>query len=163
MKKHKANNVRTSGKSGNKVNVRSYTPISDALQDTKMFADSELADGIKRHSMVNIFSQCFGKDRRLDATPIGAILCALLCWPFLKGSIHCFCAELCQFIRCGNREGEKSNRPEDVLYNVLGREDINWRKQAMMTSRSILKQNDLGPESKRAFVADDSIKARRGN
>ncbi len=112
--------------------------------------------------MVNIFSQCFGKDRRLDATPLGAILCALLCWPFLKGSIHCFCAELCQFIPCGNREGEKSNRPEDVLYNVLGREDINWCKQAMMTSRSVLKQNDLGPESKRAFVADDSIKVRRG-
>lgn len=142
--------------------MRSYTPISDALSDTKSFADTELVDGIKRHSMVNLFSLCIGKDRRSDASPINAILCALLCWPFLKNSIHCFCAELCQFIGGRNGNGEKSLRPEDVLYSVLRREDINWRKQSMATARSVLKQNDLGSESKRAFVVDDSIKVRRG-
>ena len=162
MKKHKANNIKTSGKSGKKVKVRSFTPISDALLDTNTFADTELADGIKRHSMVNLFLKCFGKDRRTDATPISAILCALLCWPFLKNSIHCFCAELCQFIAGGKDHGKHSNRPEDVLYGILGREDINWRKQSMGTSQSFLRQNDLGPESERAFVVDDSIKRRRG-
>jgi len=98
----------------------------------------------------------------MDATPINAILCALLCWPFLKNSIHCFCGELCQFIGAKKNHGERSNRPEDVLYSILGREDINWRKQSIAASKSVLRQNDFGPESQRAFVVDDTIKLRRG-
>ena len=160
MKKHKANNKRTSGKSGKKVNSRSYTPISDALAQPQVFADTELVEGIKRHSLVNLFARAFGKERRSDAEPPGAILSALLVWPFLKvRSIHCFCAELCQFL---SGKKEDSRRRQDILYNVQGREDINWRQLAFKLAKSIVKRNEFGTADELALVVDDSIKLRRG-
>lgn len=125
-----------------------------------MFADSELADGIKRHAMVNSFSRTCSKKRREDGEPLAAILIALLVWPLLKvASIHAFCCELCHFIK-GRKEG--SERKQDILYSVLRREDINWRNQAASLSKSIALKNDLGVVERRAFVIDDTLKTRRG-
>ena len=161
MKRKKINNRRTSGKYSNKVVRRTYTPISDALAQPSVFADCELAEGIKRHSMVNLFSRMFGKARREDAEPPAAILISLLIWPLLKvPSIHAFCCELCHFLK-GRKED--SRRKHDILYGVLRREDINWRNQAVSVSRKVAAQNDLGPVGRRAFIIDDSLKLRRGS
>ena len=160
MNKQNANNDRTSGKGIGKINSRTYTPISDALAQPQVFADTELADGIKRHSLVNIFTKSFGKPRRTDGEPLASILSALLVWPLLKvRSIHCFCFELCQFL---SGRKEDSRRRQDILYTVLGREDINWRNQSRNLALSVVKQNDFGRMEERAFVVDDSIKQRRG-
>ena len=95
---------------------RSYTPLSDALSRPFTFADTELSEGIQRHSLRGLLAAAMRRNRRSDAEPLQQVLCALLIWPLLKvESMHCFCAELCQFL-----SGKVS-----VLYDFLGREDIN--------------------------------------
>jgi hypothetical protein len=93
------------------------------------------------------------RQRRADGTPLSQVICALLVWPLMKAkSIHCFCTELCQIMH-----GKVS-----VLYDYLGREDINWRGVTSELSRRVLQQNELGSPSQRAFVIDDTSQARAG-
>ncbi|MGA2659876.1 MAG: hypothetical protein ABSH34_20425 [Verrucomicrobiota bacterium] len=67
-------------------------------------------------------------------------------------SLHCFCAELCQILA-----GKVS-----VLDDFLGREDINWRGLSSELARRVYQDNEIGPRSQRAFVVDDTSKARAG-
>jgi hypothetical protein len=132
---------------------RSYTPLSDALSQPLTFADTELAEGIQRHSLAGLLRAALHRQRRSDGEPLPNVLCALLVWPLLKvKSLHCFCAELCQILA-----GHVS-----VLYDFLGREDINWRGLASELARRVYQGNDLGPRSQRAFVVDDTSQARAG-
>lgn len=132
---------------------RSYTPVSDALKEPLSFADTELAQGISRHGLVGLLATALSRKRRRDGEPLGNVLCALLTWPLLTlKSIHCFCAELGQIL-----QGQVS-----VLYDFLGREDIGWRGLSSQVARRVFQDNDLGPRAQRAFVVDDSIKARAG-
>jgi len=132
---------------------RSYTPLSDALDQPFTFVDTEIAEGIQRHSLVGLLAAVIRRKRRSDGEPLPNLLCALLVWPLLKvKSLHCFCAELCQILA-----GERS-----VLYDFLGREDINWRGLSNELARRIYQTNELGSRSQRAFVVDDTSKARAG-
>ncbi|HOX60227.1 MAG TPA: transposase [Verrucomicrobiota bacterium] len=132
---------------------RSYTPVSDALSQPLTFADTELAEGLQRHSLVALLHAAIGRQRRCDGEPLANVLCALLVWPLLKvKSLHCFCAELCQILA-----GQVS-----VLYDFLGREDINWRGLTSELARRVDRANDLGARSQRAFVVDDTSQARAG-
>jgi hypothetical protein len=132
---------------------RSYTPLSDALSQPLTFADTELSEGLQRHSLAGLLGAAISRQRRSDSEPLPNVLCALLVWPLLKAkSLHCFCAELCQFLA-----GQVS-----VLYDFLGREDINWRGLAAELARQVDRANDLGPRSQRAFVVDDTSQARAG-
>jgi hypothetical protein len=132
---------------------RSYTPLADALSQPFTFADTELAEGIQRHSLAGLLCAAISRKRRSDGEPLPNVLCALLVWPLMKvKSLHCFCAELCQILA-----GQVS-----VLYDFLGREDINWRGLASELAHKIYQANDLGPRSQRAFVVDDTSQARAG-
>jgi hypothetical protein len=132
---------------------RSYTPVSDALRQPFTFADTELSEGIQRHSLVGCLAAAINRQRRSDGEPLANLLCALLVWPLLKvNSIHCFCTELCQIL-----VGQVS-----VLYDFLGREDINWRGLAGELARRVYQDNELGSRSQRAFVVDDTSQARAG-
>jgi DDE superfamily endonuclease len=132
---------------------RSYTPLSDALSQPLTFADTELSEGIQRHSLAGLLSAAINRKRRCDGEPLPNVLCALLVWPLMKvKSIHCFCAELCQILA-----GQVS-----VLYDFLGREDINWRGLSGELARRVYQANDLGLRSQRAFVVDDTSQARAG-
>ena len=132
---------------------RSYTPLADALSQPLTFADTELAEGIQRHSLVGALRAALGRQRRPEAEPLPNVLCALLVWPLLKAkSLHCFCAELCQILA-----GQVS-----VLYDFLGREDVNWRAVAAELARRVYQANDLGTRSQCAFVVDDTSQARAG-
>jgi hypothetical protein len=100
-----------------------------------------------------LLAAAIGGRRRAGAEPLPQLLCALLTWPLLKiRSIHCFCAELGQILA-----GQVS-----VLYDFLGREDINWRGLESQLSRQVYQQNERGSRSERAFVVDDTGKARAG-
>ena len=69
---------------------RSNTPVSDALSQPHTFADTELAEGLQRHSLVGLFGAAIGRKRRSDGEPLPNVLCALLVWPLLKvKSLHC--------------------------------------------------------------------------
>jgi len=132
---------------------RSYTPISDALQDPCAFADTELAEGMSRHGLSGLLTQAMSRKRRRDGEPLANVLCALLVWPLLTlKSIHCFCAQLGQILK-----GQAS-----VLYDFLGREDINWRGLSSQVARRVIQEHEIGPPNQRAFVVDDSNKARFG-
>ena len=130
---------------------RSYTPLSDALSQPLTFADTELAEGIQRHSLAGLLRAALHRQRRADGEPLPNVLCALLVWPLLKvKSLHCFCSELCQILA-----GKVS-----VLYDFLGREDLNWRGLSGKLARRVDPGNDLGPRSQRAVVVDDTSQAR---
>jgi DDE superfamily endonuclease len=136
-----------------KTRSLSYTPVSDACSQPFTFVDTELAAGIRRHSLVERLIAAISRQRRSDGEPLANVLCALLVWPLLKvKSLRCFCAELCQFM-----EGDVS-----VLYDFLGREDINWRGLDTELSRRVYQANEMGCRSESAFVVDDSSKARAG-
>jgi DDE superfamily endonuclease len=84
----------------------------------------------------------------------------LLVWPVLKlSSIHCFCSELCQYLKAN---AQRPARPEDIIYEFWSNEDINWRGWAREASRRVATEVQLGSVAKRAFVTDDSIRKRRG-
>ena len=143
-----------------KVTRTSYTPISDALCQQNTLADNEFHEGLRRFNLVALLSQCMPKARRAGSVELSQILITLLVWPVLKSaSIHCFCSELCQYIKIGT---QKIKRPADVIYDFWGREDINWRKFSTEASRKIYKEMDLGNAKEQAFVLDDSVKSRRG-
>ena len=55
-----------------------------------------------------------------------------------------------------------SRAKKDVLYDFLKREDIHWRKLNLHTARELYRQHALHHSQVRAYVLDDSIKARRG-
>ena len=132
---------------------RSYTPLADALSQPYTFADTELAQGMSRHGLTGLLRKAQGRKRRRDGEALANLLCALLSWPLLSlKSIHCFCAELGQIL-----QGQAS-----VLYDFLGREDVSWRGLSCQLARRIAQQNEIGPPRQRAFVVDDSIKARCG-
>ena len=118
-----------------------------------VFADTELSEGIGRHGLRGLLGQALGRQRRPESEPLQNLLGALLTWPLLKvGSIHCFCAQLCQFL-----VGKVS-----VVYDFLGLENINWRGLSSELARRVNQQNDLGAVSQRAFVVDDTSQARCG-
>jgi hypothetical protein len=127
--------------------------VSDALNQPFTFVDTELSEGIQRHSLVGLLAAAISRKRRSDGEPLTNLLCAPLVWPLLKvKSLHCFCAELCQILA-----GEVS-----VLYDFLGREDINWRGLSSELARRVYQDNELGGRSQRAFVVDDTSQARAG-
>ena len=132
---------------------RSYTPLADALNQPFTFVDTELSEGIQRHSLIGLLGAAISRRRRSDGEPLSNLLCALLVWPLMKvKSLHCFCAELCQILA-----GHVS-----VLYDFLGREDINWRGLSSELARRVYQDNEIGVRSQRAFVVDDTSKARAG-
>lgn len=132
---------------------RSYTPVSDALNQPFTFADTELSAGIQRHSLVGLLQAAMSRKRRSGGEPLANLVCALLVWPLLKvKSLHCFCAELGQILA-----GQVS-----VLYDFLGREDVNWRGLSSELARKVHRKVDLGSPSQCAFVVDDTSKARAG-
>src|SRR5688572_25788436 len=152
ISKSKASSSKVQTKKGGR-RPRSYTPLSDALHQPFTFVDTELSEGIQRHSLVGLFAAAMSRKRRSDGEPLTNLLCALLVWPLLKvKSLHCFCAELCQILA-----GEVS-----VLYDLLGREDINWRGLSSDLARRVYQDNEIGSRSQRAFVVDDTSKARAG-
>ena len=150
---HRQRRRRPSARPQSPRHPRSYTPLSDALRQPLTFADTELAQGLRRHRLPGLLAGALGRARRSGAEPLANLLCALLVWPLLQAkSIHCFCAQLCQIL-----QGKVS-----VLYDFLGREDINWRGLLGQLAGQVYRANELGPRSQCAFVVDDTSQARPG-
>jgi hypothetical protein len=49
---------------------------------------------------------------------------------------------------------------KDALYDLLNREDLNWRKLQLLTAKKVIR--DTNSSTLRAFVVDDPVKIRRG-
>lgn len=160
VKRQKKTSSPPSGQKRGKIVRRSYTPITDALSQPNTLADNEFSDGIARFDLAGRLARCMGQARRADGVGLQQIVMTLLVWPVLGlSSVHCFCKELCCYIA---HAGKRPARPEDVVYDFWGREDINWRGWARGVSWQVSRVVDLGKAAMTAFVVDDSLRARRG-
>lgn len=90
--------------------------------------------------------------RKRSGTPASEVVYLLLLWVWLKvDSIAMFSKESLRSFSVAKK---------DALYDLLNREDLNWRKLQLLAAQKVIKATD---KSKlRAFVVDDSVKIRRG-
>jgi hypothetical protein len=89
---------------------------------------------------------------KCSGTPVGELVFLLMLWVWLKvDSVAIFSKDaLLSF----------SAAKKDALYDLINREDVDWRKLQWLMAKKVLKANDKRKLS--AFVIDDSVKMRRG-
>lgn len=76
----------------------------------------------------------------------------LMLWVWLKvDSIAMFARESLQSFSAAKK---------DALYDLLNREELNWRRLQLLIAKKVINETEEG--SVRAFVVDDSVKMRRG-
>ena len=105
--------------------------------------DLKLARGIK----------CAGFRKR-SGIAVAETVFVLLLWKWLPvSSIAMFCRKSLQWF---------SRAKKDVLYDFLKREDIHWRALNLRVARELYRRQQWDHGGVRAYVLDDSIRARRG-
>ena len=92
------------------------------------------------------------KFSKRSGTPVGDITYLLMLWVWLKvDSVAMFSRDaLLSF----------SAAKKDALYDLLNREDVDWRKLQRLTAKKVL--NEGSKKQLSAFVIDDTVKTRRG-
>ena len=137
----------------NATNVHNLpTSISAVMSDKNNGIDNIFADTWKKLKLnLHINKSKFTKRSGID---ISEAVFLLLLWKWINVS------SIAMFSR--KALSTFSNAKKDVMYDLLKREDINWRKLNLKTAREIILQNHLGDNKIKAFVLDDSIKARKG-
>jgi hypothetical protein len=137
----------------NDTNTDSLPPlISGLVTDSKHYIDNLFADTWKKLKMNSLIRGAgFTKRSGIDVTEVVFIL---LLWKWLNmSSIAMFSREAL---------GAFSRARKDVMYDLLKREEINWRALNSQTAKAVYQRNKLAGSRVKAFVLDDSIKTRRG-
>jgi hypothetical protein len=128
------------------------TPLSDELSSNNVFVDNEMQDALAKVTIISRFKKSGFKKRSGDS--IQTLLYCLLLWPLLgKQSLSAF---------CGKYIGSYLTGKIGTLYDLLKRQDINWRKHACNTAKEIAVRHDLGNDKDASLVVDDTLKHRRG-
>jgi DDE superfamily endonuclease len=136
--------------------------------DTKNSAQPELVGNViknKNHYIDNLFADTWkalklnkwlnrAGFKKRSGIDISEAVFLLLLWKWLN------VASIAMFSR--KALGVFSQAKKDVMYDLLKREDINWRELNSQTAKEVYRQNKLGNSRIRAFVLDDSIKTRKG-
>lgn len=136
--------------------------------DTKNSALPELVENViknKNHYIDNLFAdtwkalklnKCLNRAgfKKRSGINISEAVFLLLLWKWLN------VASIAMFSR--KALGVFSQAKKDVMYDLLKREDINWRELNSQTAKEVYRQNKLGSSRIKAFVLDDSIKTRKG-
>ncbi|TCS36712.1 hypothetical protein [Reinekea marinisedimentorum] len=78
----------------------------------------------------------------------------LLIWKWINVN------SICMFAR--QSLGCFANASKDVMYDLLKRPDVNWRKFNLLVAAQIHKSPAIKHSQTRTFVLDDSVKTRRG-
>ncbi len=126
--------------------------IGDVITDQKHYIDNLFADTWKKLKLnARIKAAGFTKRSGIDITEAVFLL---LLWKWINVS------SIAMFSR--KALGMFSRAKKDVMYDLLKREDINWRAFNLQTAKGVYQQNTLGQSRIRSFVLDDSIKTRRG-
>jgi hypothetical protein len=90
--------------------------------------------------------------KKRSGTPASDIVYLLLLWVWLKvDSIGMFSKDSLQSFSAAKK---------DAPYDLLNREDLNWRKLQLLTAKKVIGSTDNS--TLRAFVVDDTVKIRRG-
>ena len=126
--------------------------VGTVLTDGNHYIDNLLAAAWKTLRL-NQLLLCAGFSKR-HGIEVTETVFVLMVWKWLNvSSVAMFCR---------NALGMFSRAKKDVLYDFLKREDIDWRKFNMGTAKEVYRQQGLGDSRVKAFVLDDSVKARRG-
>jgi SRSO17 transposase len=137
----------------NGTNADSLPPmISVVITDSKHYIDNLFADTWKKLKL-NALIKGAGFTKRSGIEVTEAVF-VLLIWKWLNMS------SIAMFSR--NALGTFSRARKDVLYDLLKREEINWRALNSRTAKAVYQQNQLTESRVKAFVLDDSIKTRCG-
>jgi hypothetical protein len=137
----------------NDTNVAVLPPlISDVITDSKHYIDNLFADTWKKLKL-NSLIRAAGFTKRSGIEITQAVF-VLLLWKWLNMS------SIAMFSR--QALGTFSSAKKDVMYDLLKREEINWRALNSQTARVVYQQHTLTESRSKAFVLDDSIKTRRG-
>ena len=126
--------------------------ISGVLKDPKhcidnLFANTWSALGFNRLLKTAGFTKRSG-------IQISEAVFLLLLWKWLNVS------SIALFSR--KALGTFSTAKKDVMYDLLKREDVNWREFNHQVAKTIYRANQLHRSRIKAFVLDDTIKTRRG-
>lgn len=126
--------------------------VGDLLTDPCTRPDNLMANLWKSLNYGRLIQQAGFKKR--TGLPIEQVIYLLILWVWLKAdSIGMFARDLMQCF---------GQRNKDVLYDLLKREDLNWRTLHFQTTRKVYRQKKVHLAPIRAFVADDSVKERKG-
>ena len=126
--------------------------IGDVITDKKHYIDNLFADTWKKLKFnAQIKRAGFTKRSGIDITEAVFLL---LLWKWINVS------SIAMFSR--KALGMFSRAKKDVMYDLLKREDVNWRVLNLQAAKGVYQQNALGQSRIRAFVLDDSIKTRCG-
>lgn len=126
--------------------------ISAVITDSKHYIDNLFADTWKKLK-INSLIKGAGFTKRSGIEITEAVFLLLL-WKWLNmSSIAMFSKKAL---------GTFSNARKDVMYDLLKREEINWRALNNQTAKAVYQQNNLTASRVKAFVLDDSIKTRKG-
>jgi len=137
----------------NGINADSLPPlISVVITDSKHYIDNRFADTWKQLRLNTLISGAgFTKRSGIEVTEAVFVL---LIWKWLNmSSIALFSKKAL---------GTFSRARKDVMYDLLKREEINWRALNSQTAKAVYQQNKLIGSRVKAFVLDDSIKTRCG-
>ncbi len=126
--------------------------IGGVLGDQKNYIDNVFADTWKALKFGSLLKSS-GFNKR-SGIQISEVIFLLLLWKWLNVS------SIAMFAR--RTLGMFSKAKKDVMYDLLKREDINWRELNLQSAKAIYRTKKLGSNRIKAFVLDDSIKTRRG-
>ena len=123
---------------------------ADLLNQTNLKIDNTFSSTWKSLHFDILLRQ--SKFSKRSGIPAGDIVYLLMLWVWLKvDSVAMFSKDaLLSF----------SAAKKDALYDLLNREDLDWRKLQRLTAKKVLKGNQNNKLS--AFVIDDTVKIRRG-
>lgn len=137
----------------NDTNVASLPPlISGVITDSRHYIDNLFADTWRKLKLNSLIRGAgFTKRSGIEITEAVFVL---LLWKWLNMS------SIAMFSR--KALGVFSKARKDVMYDLLKREEINWRALNSQTAKAVYQQNKLVGSRIKAFVLDDSIKTRCG-
>jgi len=137
----------------NDINAASLPPlISDIMTDSKHYIDNLFADTWKKLRLNSLIKSAgFTKRSGIEITEAVFLL---LLWKWLNMS------SIAMFSKKALRTFSMARK--DVMYDLLKREQINWRVLNSQTAKAVYQQNKLIVSRVKAFVLDDSIKIRCG-
>jgi SRSO17 transposase len=137
----------------NDTNAARLPPlVSGVITDSKHYIDNLFADTWKKLKLNSLIREAgFAKRSGIEVTEAVFVL---LLWKWLNMS------SIAMFSR--KALGIFSKAKKDVMYDLLKREEINWRALNSQTAKAVYQQNKLAASRIKAFVLDDSIKTRSG-
>lgn len=126
--------------------------IGDIISEQKDYIDNLFADTWKKLNLNSLIKKAgFSKRSGIE---INEAVFLLLLWKWLAIS------SIAMFSR--KALGMFTDAKKDVMYDLLKREDINWRSLNLQTAKRVYLSQKLETSRVKAFVLDDSIKSRRG-